>query len=111
MQVEELEIVVERVQRMEKLMDEVLEDVRKIAESEWKCPEVVCDNVDIREKVKVLEEYLESGLWLSDYQCDERGELPTDLKRGVLSEDGLYNLLCDVAKEYEVKNDGSRNDK
>ena len=36
-----------------------------------------------------LKEYYESGLWLSDYEADERGELPADLKRGVLSQDGL----------------------
>lgn len=43
-----------------------------------------------------LKEYFESGLWLSDYEADERGELPAELKRGVLSEDGLYNLLNDI---------------
>lgn len=43
-----------------------------------------------------LKEYYESGLWLSDYEADERGELPADLKRGVLSQDGLYNLLNDI---------------
>ena len=41
----------------------------------------------------LLAGYMESGLWRSDYMADERGELPRDLKRGVLSEDGLYNLL------------------
>ena len=43
-----------------------------------------------------LKEYYESGLWLSDYEADERGELPADLKRGVLSQDGLYNLLNEI---------------
>ena len=43
-----------------------------------------------------LREYMDSGLWLSDYEADERGELPKDLKRGVLSEDGLYNLLTEI---------------
>jgi len=43
-----------------------------------------------------LREYMDSGLWLSDYEADERGELPPDLKRGVLSQDGLYNLLQDI---------------
>ena len=43
-----------------------------------------------------LKEYYESGLWLSDYEADERGELPADLKRGVLSQDGLYNMLNDI---------------
>ena len=37
--------------------------------------------------------YYESGQWLRDYEADERGELPRDLKRGVLSQDGLWDLL------------------
>jgi len=36
---------------------------------------------------------MDSGQWLADYELDEAGGLPPDLKRGVLSEDGLYNLL------------------
>ena len=42
---------------------------------------------------KALEEYYESKQWLADYELDEKGLLPKDLKRGVLSEDGLYNFL------------------
>lgn len=41
-----------------------------------------------------LETYYETD-WRADFEADERGELPADLKRGVLSEDGLYNLLTD----------------
>ena len=37
--------------------------------------------------------YYESGQWLKDYEADERGELPPTLKRGVLSQDGLWELL------------------
>ena len=40
-----------------------------------------------------LTDYYFGGQWLADYQADERGELPADLKRGVLSEDGVCNLL------------------
>ena len=46
-----------------------------------------------------LKEYMDSGLWLSDYEADERGELPPELKRGVLSQDGLYNLLQDIEEK------------
>lgn len=53
-------------------------------------------NVDIKEKIQILRRYQESGQWLKDYESDERGEFPSDLKRGVLSQDGLYNLLIDV---------------
>ncbi len=40
-----------------------------------------------------LREYMDSGLWLQDYEADERGELGTEVNRAVLSQDGLYNLL------------------
>ena len=40
-----------------------------------------------------LREYYENGQWLLDYEADERGELPGGLKRGVLSQDGLWDLL------------------
>ena len=45
------------------------------------------------EKLRQLEAYYTSGAWREDYEADERGELPPDLKRGVLSQDALYDLL------------------
>ena len=45
------------------------------------------------EKLRLLDEYYTSGKWQEDYEADERGELPPDLKRGVLSQDALHNLL------------------
>ena len=41
----------------------------------------------------ILNDYLDSGKWQSDFEADERGEIPKDYPRGVLSEDGLYNTL------------------
>ena len=41
-----------------------------------------------------LREYYENGQWLLDYEAAERGELPATLKRGVLSQDGLWDLLA-----------------
>ncbi|MBQ5312701.1 MAG: TIGR04076 family protein [Oscillospiraceae bacterium] len=49
----------------------------------------------IQSVICTLADYQNSGLWLSDYTADENSELPKDLKRGVLSQDGLYNLLCE----------------
>lgn len=43
---------------------------------------------------ELLEYYL-GGQWLRDHETDERGELPRDLKRGVLSEDGVWNLISE----------------
>lgn len=42
-----------------------------------------------------LAEYYHSKEWQEDYDADCRGEIPANLKRGVLSEDGIYNTLCD----------------
>ena len=38
------------------------------------------------------------GRWRKDFEADEKGEIPEDLKRGILSEDGLFDLLADVTK-------------
>ncbi len=46
-------------------------------------------------QLRALEEYYESPLWLQDYDADHAGLLPADLCRGVLTEDALYDLLCD----------------
>ena len=50
----------------------------------------------IRDMLDELSFYYENGLWLRDFEADERGELPKKLKRGVLSEDGLYNLFSEI---------------
>ncbi len=42
-----------------------------------------------------LDAYYGSALWRQDYEDDEAGRLPSALKRGVLSEDALYELFCE----------------
>ena len=80
---------IKRVKKMEAYFDEVLLVLEKEKMT-------INRNVDIKEKIQTLRRYQESGQWLKDYESDERGEFPSDLKRGVLSQDGLYNLLIDV---------------
>ena len=38
-----------------------------------------------------------------DFAADEAGNLPPDLKRGVLSEDGIWNLLSDYREIQKKK--------
>ena len=45
---------------------------------------------------------MQSSLWLSDFEADEAGELPEDLCRGVLSEDGIYNVLEEYEEQKEM---------
>ena len=47
----------------------------------------------LKEMIDALESYYTSPEWKQDFADDEAGLLPGDLKRGVLSEDGIYNLL------------------
>ena len=46
-----------------------------------------------QEGIERLAAYLASEEWRRDFADDEKGLLPADLKRGVLSEDGIWNLL------------------
>ena len=48
---------------------------------------------DIAQKRRMLEDYYSSGQWFKDYEADEQGLLPDGLKRGILSQDALYDLL------------------
>ena len=61
--------------------------------------------LDQYETVKVdidrLTDYLDTGAWQEDFEADEAGRVPKDLKRGVLSEDGLYGLLADIVRVNE----------
>ncbi len=43
-----------------------------------------------------LEKYYTSDAWKQDFAADEAGLIPKELKRGVLSEDGVYNLLSEA---------------
>ena len=49
----------------------------------------------VQEDLAVLVQYYDSGVWRQDFEDDEAGLLPQGLKRGVLSEDGVWNLLTD----------------
>ncbi len=45
------------------------------------------------ELLQQLSDYYGSPAWKRDFAADEAGRLPKDLKRGVLSQDGIYDLL------------------
>ena len=47
-------------------------------------------------ELQELLDYYGSRNWFEDLEADEKGELPADLLRGVLSEDGVYNYLTEL---------------
>jgi hypothetical protein len=53
-----------------------------------------------------LDVYYRSDDWKQDFADDEAGLLPKNLKRGVLSEDGLYNLLSSFSTDQTPSSQG-----
>lgn len=56
------------------------------------CAGLAKGETDLRE-FALLSDYVDSGEWRADYEADEAGLLPAGMKRGVLSQDGLDDLL------------------
>ena len=54
---------------------------------------MIAEYKEYQSEIEKLEAYYTSRQWKDDYAMDEKGELPDNLKRGILSEDGIYNLL------------------
>lgn len=93
---EKLHDTITRIQKMEQCFDEILEG-KKVN------PNIIDEDEVIKEKFQELLAYYENGLWLRDYECDERGEIPADLKRGILSQDAFYDFLSEVNESSIAK--------
>ena len=78
-----------RIRQMERHLNRATVAVKRLeaALDKWE---------DAQEAIAALEKYYGSDLWKQDLADDEAGRLPADLKRGVLSEDGIWNLLTDA---------------
>ncbi len=77
---------INRINRYEECFDRIGTAVKKLGEA--------LDGFDsIQPELKELTEYYESDTWKKDFEDDEKGLIPKDIKRGVLSEDGVYDLL------------------
>ena len=86
---------IERIARMEALFDKSTEVVRRLEQA-------LEDFEALRPDIAELEAYYTSPQWRKDFEADEAGKLPKDLKRGVLSEDGVWNLLEDYRRLMET---------
>ena len=76
----------ERIRTMEQIMDklEITVTALKTSLEEYQ---------NLSDQIRMLENYYSSEDWRKDFDDDSAGKLPENLKRGVLSEDGLWNLL------------------
>ena len=89
----------ERMERIERMEDSYCR-VRKVVDG-------IRSKLDrlarLQDRIRELEAYQESGEWLKDFEADERGEIPSDIPRGVLSEDALYDLLSDLESIKSIR--------
>lgn len=86
---------IERIQYMENLLDYVIKARKEQNINPQK-------SARIQEAIRILAEYYASDDWKRDFADDEAGLLPKDLKRGVLSEDGIWNVLSSEESEQET---------
>ena len=77
---------IERIKQMEQRLDRATTAVEALetAIKQYKA---------VREDIASLDTYLGSPEWHADRDDDEAGRLPKELRRGVLSEDAIWNLL------------------
>ena len=80
---------IERISQMEQRMERAAAAVMSLSAALDRYEEV-------QEDISALEVYYDSETWKQDFADDEAGKLPADLRRGVLSEDGIWNLLTDA---------------
>jgi hypothetical protein len=104
---------IERIKHMETLLNLV-----KTATEQMELAERLLQTIyeryslweDIEREMTLLEDYYHSDVWKKDFEDDEAGRLPKDLKRGVLSEDGIWDAVHafkemkeDIYKRYPKK--------
>ena len=75
-----------RIRQMERHLNAATAAVKRLdtALDKWEA---------VQEAITVLKGYYGSDQWRQDFADDEAGLLPDGLKRGVLSEDAVWNLL------------------
>jgi len=79
---------IDRIQRMEQNLNDATAALQQLSDG-------LAAYSAVRPQLEELSAYLSGGQWLEDYEADEANLLPRDLKRGVLSQDALYQLLAE----------------
>lgn len=80
------ESIPQHIYQMEAILDAAQQKMNALEQR-------IADYKAFQAKIQELEEYYASQQWKEDFALDEEGKFPKRLKRGVLSEDGIYNML------------------
>lgn len=81
---------IERISKYEEIFDEALRRLECAERGNLK------NLKEYEGKIEELRAYYESSSWLKDFDDSNDGKLPGNIKCGVLSEDGVYNLLMEM---------------
>lgn len=86
---------IERIKTMEEHLDKASQAVKTLSEA-------LDLYTDAMESIETIDDYLVSDEWQQDFNDSEAGLLPKDLKCGVLSEDGIWNVI-DTNRELQAQ--------
>ena len=86
--IENEDLNVHHIKQMEEILDTAKQKMDALEQS-------IADLKAYQSKIQELEAYYTSPKWKEDFAMDEAGKLPASLKRGVLSEDAVYDLITD----------------
>ena len=85
----------QRIRQMERHLNRASAAIKRLSAALDKYEEA-------QESIAALSDYYGSEDWKQDFADDEAGRLPASLKRGVLSEDSIWNFFEDN-KELQEK--------
>ncbi len=91
---------VKRIMEMEEILDEADRRIEALKEA-------IGSFEGYQSLIRELDRYYTGPEWKEDFSLDEEGKLPAGLKRGVLSEDAVYELLERNREMLEMLNGGS----
>ena len=85
--VKDRETQIARICRMEEILDKSGKAVRDLQEALERY-------IALEEEIRELELYYAGRQWQKDFADDEAGKFPRNLRRGVLSEDAVFDFLA-----------------
>ena len=88
--------MIERINKNEERFDKILKCVKELEKS-------LTDFNNTGKDLKLLKKYYGSRNWFKDKESYENNKIPK-IKAGVLSEDGVWNMLSDIDEIIAMMN-------
>ena len=82
---------IERIKKMDAVLVEAKAAVNKLGAA-------LEEYFSLKPQIDELFEYYQSPLWMKDYDDDSLGRIPKDLRREVISQDAVYDLMEQIAE-------------